>query len=393
MDHIKQIDIGCGNLLEAGWEPWDIKQGRHAEQLDGIADGQLDAIRASHVLEHISYTKTVAVLQEWARALRTGGELQVAVPDFDKLVAAYVNGPSEQVEPVLMGGHTDEHDHHQAIFNRQKLVESLGVAGFDVVGEWTTDISGHCARHPCSLNLRAVKVGTVRLPLQHMTDTCVLMSMPRLAWTGNFECVNDACYRLRMPQIVSTGVFWGQCLQRAIEDAAKDGRFKYVLTVDYDTVFTPHDVVLLRHLLDANGLDGLAALQQARDRADILTMIDDGNGKPLVSLSQQALRQPHWPCLSAHFGLTLFKLDALQRVPRPLFLGVPCEDGSWGDGRVDDDIYFWHKARANGLKVSVTPQVVVGHMQVVCTWPNEQLQPEHQYVKDYKKNGRRMWEL
>ena len=52
-------------------------------------DGYADLVRASHVLEHYSWRDTVAVMSEWARVLKPGGVLQIAVPNFDYIIAAY----------------------------------------------------------------------------------------------------------------------------------------------------------------------------------------------------------------------------------------------------------------------------------------------------------------
>ena len=84
-----KLDIGCGARCAEGFSAWDIKDNNDARALVGIADGSLDAIRAIHVLEHIPYEETINVLREWARGLRVGGELFVAVPDFDKIVEAH----------------------------------------------------------------------------------------------------------------------------------------------------------------------------------------------------------------------------------------------------------------------------------------------------------------
>ena len=388
-DTIKRIDIGCGDAAQPGHEPWDIKQGRRMECLEGIADGQLDCIRASHVLEHASHRDTLAVLREWARALRLGGELLVAVPDFDKVLAHYHNGGGHVTESFLMGGHVDADDRHGAIFNRQKLEALLGMACLEVVGTW--DGADDCSAYPISLNLRARRVANVRLPVVPQGDVLCVMSMPRLAWSDNMQCVAHACFKLAMPMVRTTGVFWGQCLQRELDKVCAEGKFKYILTVDYDTVFEANDVLVLRHLLEEQQLDVLAPLQVARDRDHMLAMLDDGNGQPLREMEATALRQPWWPCLSAHFGCTLMRVETLAKLPRPLFVGKPAEDGGWGDGRVDDDIYFWSHARAHGLRCGITPLVRVGHLQVMCSWPDEQLQPRHQYVRDYNASGALPW--
>ena len=387
----RRLDIGSGPVPLEGWEAWDISQGRDARRLDGIADGSLDAIRASHVLEHVGYRETVDVLREWARALRIGGELFVAVPDFDRIVASYVNGDGSPVEGYLMGGQTDEHDQHRAIFNRQKLTDALATAGFDVVGDWSGD-PGRCSSLPVSLNLRAVKRGSSpRLPLVPMPDVHAVMSMPRLAWTENMNACFSAFGPLGIPFVRSTGVFWGQCLQRLFRQLSETPRFRYLLCVDYDTIFDAHDVVALRHIADANNLDVLCPLQIGRDRSELLAKIDDGQGGFVTNLDVQRLNDQHWPVLHGHFGLTLIRCDRLRELPLPWFLGQPGALGDWGDDRVDDDVYFWRKARAAGWRISTTPLVRVGHLQMVATWPGADLSPVHQFLPDFHTNGRPDW--
>lgn len=387
----RKLDIGSGPNALDGWESWDIANGRDARRLDGVADGSLDAIKASHVLEHIGHRETIATLREWARALRVGGELYVAVPDFDRIVSSYVNGDGSPVESYLMGGQTDDHDAHKAIFNRQKLTDALAAAGFDVVGEWPGD-EMRCSSLPVSLNLQAVKRGRgARIPVQPMPDVHAVMSMPRLAWTENMNACFTAFGPLAIPFVRSTGVFWGQCLQRLFSSIASNPRFKYVLAVDYDTIFDAHDVMALRQIADAHRLDVLCPLQIGRDRAEILAKIDDGNGQPVRELALERLNDDHWPCLHGHFGLTLIRTESLAKLPFPWFIGDPGAKSDWGLDRTDDDIYFWKKCAAAGWRISTTPKVRVGHLQMVATWPGANLECVHQFMPDYHTNGRPDW--
>jgi predicted SAM-dependent methyltransferase len=390
MDAPKRIDIGCGPKPADGFTAWEIKDGKRAESLEGIADGSLDAIRASHVLEHIPHAQTVDVLREWSRALRIGGALEVAVPDFDRIVNMYTSGSAAPIEGYLMGGQIDEHDRHYAIFNRQKLTECAAAAGFDFDGEWTGD-AGTCAALPVSLNLRFVKRGRMRFPLQPMPDVCAVMTVPRLLWTENIHCVSTALSTLQIPIVRSTGVFWGACLQRIMSDVIGQRKFKYVLAIDYDSIFDAHDIAALYRIAEEEKLDALCALQIGRDRDQLITALDDGTGKPLRELPVERLKELSWSVLFAHFGLTLIRTDRLAELPKPWFLGDPGEDGEWADKRVDEDVYFWRKARDVGWKIGMTPQVRIGHLQMVATWAGSDLQPVFQYMPDFHKNGRPQW--
>ena len=133
-EQLVRIDIGAGSALEDGWSSWDIKDGRDCRDLSALADESVDEIRASHVLEHISYFQTEVALVEWNRILKVDGRLFVAVPDFAKIVYAMLTGLEfEELERYLMGGHTNDHDVHMAIFTAGKLTKLLNASGFDRV--------------------------------------------------------------------------------------------------------------------------------------------------------------------------------------------------------------------------------------------------------------------
>lgn len=154
-EQLVRIDIGAGSALEDGWSSWDIKDGRDCRDLSALADESVDEIRASHVLEHISYFQTEAALVEWNRVLKPDGRLYVAVPDFAKIVGAMLSGLDDnQLERYIMGGHIDNHDIHLAIFTASKLAGLLEASGFDrlrIVGAE----GANCSRHWCSLNMES----------------------------------------------------------------------------------------------------------------------------------------------------------------------------------------------------------------------------------------------
>ena len=155
MDQIR-IEIGAGNTLEQGWIAWDIKDGHDARKLD-FSDGTVDEIRAVHVLEHIPYFETLPTLIEWHRVLKPEGRLYVAVPDFAKIVGAMLGGVADpNLERYIVGGQTDEHDFHYALFWGAKLGSMLIDAGFKSVK--SAEPSGNnTSHHWCSLNMEAIK--------------------------------------------------------------------------------------------------------------------------------------------------------------------------------------------------------------------------------------------
>ena len=382
---LKKLDIGCGGLCADGFSPWDIKDGKDARSLAGVTNDSLDAIRAIHVLEHLPYEETASVLREWCRALKVGGDLFVSVPDFDKIISAYKDSCPD-TERILLGGHTDEHDRHLAIFNREKLAELFAFTGFDLVGDFPA--ANDTSAHWVSLNLHGRKTGKRRLPVHPMPDVTAVMSVPRVGWTDTYRSLLDSFYTLRMPCIQTSGVFWGQCLTRSMQTVLSQAKSEWILAVDYDSIFDAHDIVAMRAIAEDHKLDILAPMQSKRESIELLTKIDDGHGQPIRELEVSRLSDPYLPCLHAHFGCTLIRVEALKRVAKPWFLGVPSADGEWDDTRVDDDIHFWKQAAAANLKMGVTPRVRIGHLELMVAWTGEDLQPVHQRISDFNSKGR-----
>jgi hypothetical protein len=90
---------------------------------------------------------------------------------------------------------------------------------------------------------------------------------------------------------------------------------------------------------------------------------------------------------TGHFGLTLIRASSLKDVTKPWFLGVPAKDGSWGEGHVDEDIYFWRQWAASGKTLYAAPRVAVGHIEPMIKWPGRDLGTVHQRVAEYWNEG------
>lgn len=108
----KILDVGCGSgaallaLAEVGWEPYGIEPSAPAVEAgykSGLTnlrvgelpdaryrDGQFDAVRFAHVLEHTR--NPVEQLAEARRILKPGGTLFVSVPNFASLLSRRARG-------------------------------------------------------------------------------------------------------------------------------------------------------------------------------------------------------------------------------------------------------------------------------------------------------------
>jgi predicted SAM-dependent methyltransferase len=406
-----KLNIGSGKTRFPGFEPWDIKDGKPAYPL-ALPDNSVEEIYASHVLEHFSFRETVAVLRDWCRALQPGGRLRVAVPDFDYILKSYASKEPKDapIEMWLMGAQTDEHDQHRAIFTQAKLVQCLQAAGFERFGNWAPSPDMlDCSALPVSLNVEAFKVdpsnrsnqsiestpskvqprGTRLDPKRHAQlldlakGVVAVWTTPRYALSITVDCAYRSLPPLGISLLRSAGVYWDQCLERII-DQAIDGGASAILTLDYDSVWEPADLHRLLELYHAHpDVAVICPLQWARSIDKPLWQRLDAQGRQSWPGADELRANALVPVTTAHFGLSIFRPALLRDLPRPWLHHVPGPGGSWTTGKVDADIGFWLKLRDAGRKVCIAPEVVIGHIEEVATWPAQDLSAVHQYLFDY----------
>lgn len=365
----------------SGYVNVDRCEGREVYPLD-YADGSVDEIRASHVLEHFSHREIANVLRDWVRALKPGGRLAIAVPDFSVIAQQYLAGAPLPIEGYVMGGHVDANDRHGAIFDEEQLRDVMTSAGLLGIQRWNSRIQD-CAALPVSLNLFGHKAPTA------WPKVAACMSTPRLGFMDNFFCSFQALMPLRIPLRKFTGAFWGPCLTRAIEEAIASEAPEYILTMDYDTVFTRWDVEALMFAATQHPeADAIAPLQAARTKSTALFTLANDDGTPRSIVARDEMAGELVRARTAHFGLTLLKVSALLDLPRPWFYGKPDADGRWGEYRVDDDIAFWNAWNAAGKSLYLAARVAVGHAELMVRWPSRDLVATYQHPNEFTDRGK-----
>jgi len=390
-----RLNIGDGGIDVDGYVGVDRKRGQEAFPLD-YEDGSVEEIRASHVLEHFSHRDVADVLREWVRVLKPGGVLKVAVPNFGYVAEQYLAGNPINVQGYVMGGHVDDDDRHGCVFDDSSLREVMEEAGLVNIVEWQDDIED-CARLPVSLNLKGWKraektpqqkrqfVDAVKMRAK---ETQAVMSMPRLTFTDNFFSAMRALAPLGIGIRKTTGAFWGQCLERGVDAAIADGA-RWVLTVDYDTVYTVDDVkALLALSVKYPDADAIAPIQASRTKATPLMTVRGEDGQNTGVLERAFFAPDLSQVATAHFGLTLIRVEAIQKLPRPLFQGVPDEAGGWGDNRTDEDIWFWRQFEDAGFNLMLANRVAVGHAELMIRWPDENLSAIYQHPQAFWDGGK-----
>jgi predicted SAM-dependent methyltransferase len=159
-----KVNIGCGLDAYPGWQNFDNSPTIFLSRLPGgrflfrtpawprsvirhdvvkkdlpFADNSVDCVYSSHAFEHLTYEASLAVARRCFRALRPGGVIRIAVPDFGRIVQDYLKNPeplaSQQFlhrmgmhahwRGLLHPGHS-----HQQLFDKRSLCHMLREAGF-----------------------------------------------------------------------------------------------------------------------------------------------------------------------------------------------------------------------------------------------------------------------
>lgn len=138
-----KLHIGCGKKYIPGYKHLDVINFDHVDfvcdtrKLTMIEDETVSEIYACHILEHVERSEVISVLQEWNRVLKVGGVLRVAVPDFEAIVAEYMENKDLQCfQGLLYGGQTYDYNYHHVAFDFKVLESFLSSAGFVEVSRY-----------------------------------------------------------------------------------------------------------------------------------------------------------------------------------------------------------------------------------------------------------------
>ena len=229
---------------------------------------------------------------------------------------------------------------------------------------------------------------------RELPKAVAVMSMPRLAFTDNMFSAMRSLIPLGINLEKASGVFWGQMLTRLMEPHLTDGN-EYIITIDYDTYFTKNYVIKLLQLMrEYPEADAIVPLQIKRN-SDMPMIGRKGDDQAMLTkIPVEDFQKELMPIVTGHFGLTIFRVESLKKLKRPWFMPVPAPDGGWGNGRRDEDVFFWHNFADSGLNTFLAPGIGLPHLQMMATVPGrlaDCLKPVHLYVQDLDQNGIPDW--
>jgi hypothetical protein len=368
-----KLNIGDGGIEHPDYAGLDIRRGQDAAVLVR-PDSSIDEIRASHVLEHFPHGQVLSVLKEWVRALRPGGLLKIAVPDFRMIAEQYLAGAELPTQGYVMGGQVDAHDFHKTLFDEELLTEALKAAGLIGIRRWQDDIDD-CSRLPISLNLCGTK------PYIEWPKCAAVISMPRLGFNDFWDCA-VSYLKAFMPVRRITGAYWDANLIQAIEESLDLYDPEWILTADYDGVFLADQIMALLDLAVRHPeADAIAPIQTARWHDRPMLTVKGPDGSPMKAMRREDLQAELLPSESAHFGLTLLRASKLKTLPQPWM------QRRFGKEQCDPDVDFWHNWKAAGYTLFTALRIPIGHCELMVRWPDMNLEAIHQKPAEFFKSG------
>lgn len=145
-----RLHIGASTRRREGWINIDVRADvrpdivARAHELSMFADGSVDAIEACHLFEHLPPHEAKLTLAEWARVLRTGGELFLELPNLEACVRLIARGDDEGANAVAMMGifgwpdgierYGDAFAHRWG-WSPRSLAQELAACGFESIEE------------------------------------------------------------------------------------------------------------------------------------------------------------------------------------------------------------------------------------------------------------------
>lgn len=154
---MRKLEIGPGNKgrINKTWETMDIVKKPFVDIVHDasvipypIKSNIYDLVYMSHILEHIPWFKTIKTLKEVYRIIKNGGIVEIWVPDFAKIIKAYINprlmhkdgwykyNPEKDIMKWINGRiftYGPEPNWHKTVFDRSYLSKCIKKAGFNSI--------------------------------------------------------------------------------------------------------------------------------------------------------------------------------------------------------------------------------------------------------------------
>ncbi len=162
-----KLNIGCGwRDFGKDWISIDGGEYEHLDSKDILNlpynDNTVDLVYASHTLEYFDRLEAIDVLVEWKRVLKTGGKIQLAVPDFEAMCKMYLERdyPIEMFEGTLFGRMFmgSQKIYHKTTYDFKSLKALLISLGFKKVRVFKSNYDDYSQADRPKLNGKKISI-------------------------------------------------------------------------------------------------------------------------------------------------------------------------------------------------------------------------------------------
>ena len=153
-----RVQVGCGSNIRDGWLNIDLQKTapRHDYVIFDLRRGlplpkeSCDVIYSSHFIEHLTLAQAREHFRYCHNALEPTGTLRLALPDFRRLLTAYLAEDRDMLNPLAQhcGASTNgecmdyvlhQNGEHRSFHDVESLTRDLRAAGFRDVRETVFD--------------------------------------------------------------------------------------------------------------------------------------------------------------------------------------------------------------------------------------------------------------
>jgi len=138
-----KLHLGCGTKHLKDYTNIDIRYLPGVDEVNNIRflrnykENSVDEIYACHVLEHFGRWEYKDVLKRWFEILKPGGQLRLAVPNFQSICEHYYKTSDlKSLIGLLYGGQDYDENYHYIRFDYKTLSKDLKDLGFSSIEEW-----------------------------------------------------------------------------------------------------------------------------------------------------------------------------------------------------------------------------------------------------------------
>ena len=141
-----KLNIGSGDKKMYGFVNVDLREETDPDVICDVTKihekfSNVDLIYACHVLEHFPKKASThfenswsVALKSWFTALKPGGVLRIAIPDFRAVCEQYlIDGNLENIHCLLYGGQKYDFDFHFHCWDFEEIEKDLQEIGFKTV--------------------------------------------------------------------------------------------------------------------------------------------------------------------------------------------------------------------------------------------------------------------